>query len=106
MIQFRPAPHCLHTLKRHLLPSLIKRMHRRSILERRRRLWDTMHRLHPIVFNEKRFTGLRRRLEENGIGRVERDVVVKVVEWCQEEAVGWIQVQTRSKKKKSVEVLL
>jgi hypothetical protein len=80
MIQFRPGPHRLHTLKRHLLPSLIKHMDRR-ILERCRRLGDTMHRPHAIVFNEKRFARLRGRLEKNGVGRVERDVVVKVVEW-------------------------
>ena len=80
MIQFRPAPHRLHALKRHFLPSLIKHTHRR-ILEWRRRLGDTMHRPHAIVFNEKRFAGLQRRLKKNSVGRVERDVVVKVVEW-------------------------
>lgn len=46
-----------------------------------------MRRSHTIVLKGKRFARVRWRLEEDGIGRVNRDVVVKVVEWRQEEAV-------------------
>lgn len=86
MIRLRFSPHRFHALKLHLLPTMIKDVHRR-ILEWRRRLRDTMHRPHAIVFKSERIARLLGRLEEDGVGRVYRDVLVKVVERCQEEAV-------------------
>ena len=47
-----------------------------------------MHRPHPIVFHRERFTGVQGRLQQDGVGGVDRDVVVKVVERGEEEAVN------------------
>ena len=86
MIQLRLTPHFFHTLKRLFLALVVKDAYRR-ILERFWRLGNAMHRPHPIVFHRERFTGVRGRLQQDGVGGVDRDVVIKVVERGEEEAV-------------------
>lgn len=86
MIQLRPTPHRFHALKSNLIPSAIKDVHR-CVLERFRCLRDTMYRPHAIIVKGERLAGVRGCLEEDGVGRVDRNIVVKVVERCQDETV-------------------